>query len=254
VRRSLIVLATALAFFTSGLCLRAQDSAPAKTNSLDSSDKTPEPQRCKLLPYTGTIPLNQVQTYAAGEEDLRGGMTCVFRINPNLPLHTFHFAGEEDNTLGNLEISEGTSGKITQTIENQTDAGAIAPAPAAAVLAVVDANFDGYGDLQILDNCGATGNCSYNFYLYDPMTKQFVYNDFLSKLGTPSFDSAKKQVTTSWNMSAGDWQNETYQYQEGRYTLIHRETSEWDRKSDVITVKTYELRNGKMELVDSKTE
>lgn len=194
-----------------------------------------------------------MQYYSPGEEDLRGGMTCRFRINATLPPFSFEFAGKEDNTFGEVAVTEGTSGRIVQTIENTTEAGSIAPAKADSVLAVVDANFDGYGDLQILTNCGATGNCSYNFYLYDPQTSQFVYNDFLSKLGTPRVDATKKQVLTGWNSSAGDWQSEAYRYQDGQYILIHREISEWDRKSDIVTVSTYELRNGKMELVSSES-
>jgi len=196
-----------------------------------------------------------VPYYVAGEEDLRGGMTCTFRINSRLPLFTFHFSGQADNgSFGDLDITAGASSEVIQTIENTTDPGLIAPAKIQSVLTTVDANFDGYQDLQLLSQCGGTGNCSYDFYLYDPKEHQFVHNDFLSALTTPSFDQAKKQVTTSSNSSASAWQNETYQYDTGgRYTLIHRQVSTWDRNNSTVTVSTYELRNGQMELVDSKT-
>jgi hypothetical protein len=218
------------------------------------SDSPQRSEGCKLGTYAGTIPLSHLQDYAPGDEDFRGGMTCTFRINQRLPLFTFHFAGEEDNTLGSFDITAGTSSKVIQTIDNTTDPNAIAPAKAQSVLAVVDANFDGYQDLQLMNQCGATGNCSYDFYLYDPKENRFVHNDFLSNLTTPSFDQSKKQVTASSNSSVSDWENETYRYQsDGRYTLIHKEVSEWDRKTSTVTVKSYELRNGKMELVDSTT-
>lgn len=233
--------------------VQTQTSRPVPRDSNPSAANTAVPSEgCQVHPYTGSVPLNQVQYYSPGEEDLRGGMTCMFRVHSNLPAFTFEFAGKPDNTFGDLVITEGTTGKIVQTIENETEAGLIAPAAAKDVLSVVDANFDGYGDLQILSNCGATGNCSYNFYLYDPRTNQFVPNDFLSKLGTPSFDAEKKQVTTSWNSSAADWQTETYQYRDGQYTMTSREISEWDRHSDIVTVSTFELRDGKMELVRSE--
>ncbi len=196
-----------------------------------------------------------MQYYVAGEEDLRGGMTCTFRIHSKLPLFTFHFAGHEDNTFGDLDITSGTSSEVVQTIENSTDPNSIEPAAAKSVLTAVDANFDGYQDLQILSSCGGTGNCSYNFYLYDPKTKQFVHNDFLSGLTTPSFDQAKKQVMTGSNLSAYDSVGETYRYETGdRYTLIQKQVSTWDRSGHTVTVRTYELRNGQMELVDSTTE
>jgi len=213
----------------------------------------PRGQGCKLHPYTGTTPLSDVQNYVAGEEDLRGGMTCTFSINSNLPLFTFHFAGQPDNSLGNIDITEGTSSQVIQTIENTTGPGSIMPATTQDVLRAVDANFDGYQDLQLLSNCGGTGNCSYDFYLYDPKAKQFVHNDFLTTLTTPSFDPAKKQVTTHSNSSASDWSTETYQLRDGQYTLIYRQESSWDRDRRVVTVNTYELRNGKMELTESET-
>ncbi len=180
-------------------------------------------------------------------------MTCTFRIDPKRPLFTFHFPGRADNTFGNLEITAGAGGEVIQTIENTTDPNGIAPAKAQGVLSVVDANFDGYQDLQLLSACGAK-TCSYNFYLYDPKINRFVLEKFLSGFSSPSFDPAKKQVSQGWLLSAGDSAGETYQYEDGgRYTLIRREVSTWDREKNTVTTETYELRNGKMELVDSKT-
>jgi hypothetical protein len=184
------------------------------------SNSSPRSEGCKLGAYTGTTPLNSLQYYVAGQEDIRGGMTCTFRINAKLPPFTFHFPGRADNTFGNLEITSGTGGGLIQTIENATDPNGIAPAKAETVLSVVDANFDGYQDLQLLSTCGAK-TCSYNFYLYDPKSNQFVLEMFLSGFSSPSFDSAKKQVSQGWLLSAGDSAGETYQYEDGgRYTLI----------------------------------
>jgi hypothetical protein len=224
------------------------------TSAASDSASAHQTEGCKLGAYTGATPLNQLPYYSPGEEDLRGGMTCIFSINSKLPLFTFYVAGQADNTLGNIEIRQGGIGEVIQTIESTTDPGLIAPATSKDVLTAVDANFDGYNDLQLLIQCGATGNCSYDFYLYDPKKNEFVHNDFLSTLTTPSFDQAKKQVTMSSNSSASDWEKETYQYAGGQYTLIHREESIWDRDKGAVTVNTYELRNGQMRLVDSTTK
>jgi len=246
------------------LCLAQYRLLSTSNQDSGTSGQTPLPadstsslqnEGCKLAPYTGKIPLSQLQNYFTGAEDLRGGMTCTFRINSKLQPFVFHFSGQPDNTFGNLDIAAGSGTEVIQTIEDTTDPGLITPAPIQAVLTTVDANFDGYQDLQLMSQCGATGNCSYDFYLYDPKANQFIHNDFLSTLTTPSFDQERKQVTTSSNSSASDWQNETYQYEnDGRYTLIHREASTWDRKSGTVTVSSYELRNGKMQLVDSSTK
>jgi hypothetical protein len=231
-----------------------QDSGTSNPTPVASdSNSSPRSEGCKLGAYTGTTPLSSLQYYVAGQEDIRGGMTCSFRINAKLPPFTFHFPGRADNTFGNLEITSGTGGGVIQIIESATDPNGIAPAKAESVLSVVDANFDGYQDLQLLSTCGAK-TCSYNFYLYDPKASQFVLEKFLSGFSSPSFDSAKKQVSQGWLLSAGDSAGETYQYEEGgRYTLIRREVSTWDREKDTVTTETYELRDGQMKLVGSKT-
>ena len=222
---------------------------------LTDNSRDPVQEGCKLLPYTGQIPLTKLPYYFSGEVDLRGGVVCHYRISPELPL-TFHFLGKPDNTLGDLEITEEPSTTVVQTIEQFTDWGMVTSESELIknLLTPIDANFDGYKDLQILSNCGATGNCSYDFFLYDPVTSQFVHNEFLTNnLCSPEFDAKKKQITTHSNGSASDWQNETYQYEDGHYTLIRQEISAWDRKTQTVTVNTYELRNGKMELVNSET-
>lgn len=223
----------------------------------DSAGKTPEKEGCQLLPYSGTIPVTKIPFYVEGQPDLRGGVVCHYRISPKLPIFTFHFLGTSDNTLnslGDLEISEEPSTTVVQTIEG-SDWGMMSSQSELEqnLLTPVDANFDGYKDLQILSNCGATGNCSYDFFLYDPVTNQFVRNEFLSNnLSSPEFDEKKKQITTHSNGSASDWQNETYQYENGHYTLIRQEISAWNRETNTVTVNTYELRDGKMKLVNSE--
>jgi hypothetical protein len=216
-----------------------------------------ENKGCKLLPYTGTIPLAKLPYYYPGQPDLRSGIVCHYRIHPDLPLFTFHFLGNADNMLEGLEITEEPSSTLVQRVEQSTDWGMVSSESALTqnLLTLVDANFDGYMDLQILSNCGATGNCSYDFFLYDPVTHQFVHNEFLSlNLCSPDFDAKKKQITTHSNGSAADWQTDTFQYDDGEYTLVRQEISTSDRAAGKVTVNTYELRNGKMELVDSKAD
>jgi hypothetical protein len=255
-RRIAILPAMALALFFTSVLPRAQTSLPAKTNpTAENSDKPSEKEGCKLLPYTGEIPLDKLLNYFPDEPDLRGGMICRYRISPNLPIFVFHFEGKPDNSLHDIEVTEEPSTSVLQTIQNWTDWGAVVPELVTNVLKTVDANFDGYQDLQILSNCGGTGNCAYDFFLYDRVTNQFVRNEFLSNnLCSPEFDTKKKQITTHSNGSASDWQNDTYQYEDGHYTLIRQEISSWDRKAEKVTVNTCERRTGSMELVDSETD
>ena len=188
--------------------------------------------------------------------DFRGGMLCRYVIDPKLPLFTFRFVAEGDNPLGKIEVSEGENTKVIQTIRypHENPYLGAGPADPLKILEPIDANFDGYKDLPLLLQCGAVGNCTYDFYLYDPKSDRFVYNSFLSGLTMPEFDPPNKQVKSYWHMSAGDGGHETYQYQNGKYTLIEKEESSWDREKDIITQKTYELRDGKMELTKCEGE
>jgi hypothetical protein len=252
-----VVLTALLASFFMTLPCRAQSSPPVKTNApSDNSSEGHEKEGCKLLPYTGNVPLSKLRFYVPDQPDLRGGVVCHYRISPDLPIFTFHFLGTADNTLGNIEITEGPSTTIVQTIEG-SDWGMVSSVSELekSLLTSVDANFDGYQDLQILSNCGGTGNCSYDFFLYDPVTNTFVHNEFLSNnLCSPQFDAKKKQITSHSNGGAANWNTDTYQYEDGRYTLVRQEISSRDYKTEKTTVSTYELRDGKMELVDSDTE
>jgi hypothetical protein len=254
-QQSRVVLTALLASILTALPCRAQSPPPAKTNPpADNSDRTPEKEGCKLLPYTGMIPLTKLPNYFADEPDLRGGMICHYRISPDLPLFIFHFPGKPDNSLGDIEVSEEPSTRIVQTIENTTDAADLLGRIPDDMLSTIDANFDGYEDLQLYRTCGGTGNCAYDFYLYDRVTSKFIRNAFLSDLCSPEFHDDTKQVTTHSHGSADDWENDTYQYNDSRYTLIRQEISSTDDKTGKVIVKTYELRNGKMELVDSETD
>lgn len=236
--------------------LTATSTPKIVENTNKNSDTIPVNQKtgCSLLPYKGTIPLSQTPYYSSpNDQDLRGGMVCNFIINPTLPVFTFHFVGQEDNSLGNIDITEGNSSEVIQTIVNTTSYDATLT-KAEDIIVPIDVNFDGYLDLPILNDCGATGNCSYGFYLYDPTTSQFVKNSFLTNLGgfkPDSVDSAKKQITASWNSSAADWEADIYQYQNNKYILVQKEVSIWNRNNDIVTKEIYELKNGKMELISS---
>ncbi|MGH9345492.1 MAG: XAC2610-related protein [Terriglobia bacterium] len=183
--------------------------------------------------------------------DFRGGVVCRFVINPKLPVFTFRFVAQGDNPLGKIEISEGGSKKIVQIIPNPINP-YFADIDPLRILKLVDANFDGYNDFAIREGCGVTGNSSYDFYLYDPAKNQFVHNSFLSNLVETEFDPESKQVKSVWNMSAGDWGHETYR---SRWSVHFDPKSgvHVGQKKDIVTEKTYELQNGKMQLTNSRT-
>ena len=94
-----------------------------------------------------------------------------------------------------------------------------------------DLNFDGYRDLRVFDNAGATGNRWDVIWLYDQETKQYVYSDELS--GLSALRLGEEPLTLQSFESQG-WcsrQWTTFAWQEGelvpikaRYTEVDEET------------------------------
>lgn len=222
-------------------------------NSTSTPTQLPSLEGCALIPSTSTIPLGQLPGYVNGDEDVRGGMICRFSVRLGLPAFTFHFAGEPDNTLGQITVSQDDSSGTIQIIDNSTAGLNIDYLSAQDLLILVDANFDGYKDLQIVQDQGADGNSNSDFYLYDPATHKFVYNSFLSGLDGPTFNSSTQQVNTFSSSDAADSEADTYQYQSGKYILIKEDILSFDIASGIETESWYELKNGKMKLANSTT-
>jgi hypothetical protein len=66
----------------------------------------------------------------------------------------------------------------------------------ANIVELVDINFDGYLDLRLLYNTGATGNNWYATYLFNPSTGKFVSHEELSELSGLEIDQGAKQIIT----------------------------------------------------------
>jgi hypothetical protein len=97
---------------------------------------------------------------------------------------------------------------------------------------LVDLNFDGYLDLRILDNEGATGNNWYTSFLYDPEKGKFIHNWHLSSQSGLTVDPENKQVFTydrcGWCYEFMKY----YKYQNGHYTLSKIEWTDMDRTKE----------------------
>ncbi len=174
-------------------------------------------------------------------------MICRFIVNPKLPIFTFKFIGQEDNTFGDLQITEGNNPNIIQAIGSGIDPNAIAPATAQDVLGLPDMNFDGYNDLSILNNCGATGNCNYDIWLYNPQKNIFVENDDLSNVTNPTPDPTAKTISSTYNWGASGYEQDTYKFDANEklfLTNAYRQEAVGDGSSCKET--TSDLVNGKM--------
>ena len=95
---------------------------------------------------------------------------------------------------------------------------------------LLDINLDGYLDLRILDNEGATGNNWFATYIYDPRLRKFRYHKALSTLSGVTIDKELKQIKTYWRVG---WCWECREYfemgKDNRLILKKLEWTEIDR-------------------------
>jgi hypothetical protein len=102
----------------------------------------------------------------------------------------------------------------------------------AALVQFVDLNFDGYLDLRLLNNTGATGNNWYASYIYDPASGKFKFQSELSKLSGIRIDGDNKQIVTYSRIGYCEEAMEYYKVVKDKLVLVKAEWTEIDRTRD----------------------
>jgi hypothetical protein len=102
---------------------------------------------------------------------------------------------------------------------------------------VADMNFDGYPDIRIATSLGMHGDIGYSYYLFNPKTKLFNYNDEFSKLcGDIKFDKLSKTIIEEGNVWSGGPHSWNNKYKLKGNELIRIETyDEQERQNDDST-------------------
>ena len=93
-------------------------------------------------------------------------------------------------------------------------------------LEAIDLNFDGYNDLRILNNEGATGNNWYDTLLYNQKTKKFIKNQFLSQNSSLMVDTLDRKILTFYRAGACEESLGVYAVKDTTYTLLEGWSSE----------------------------
>ena len=94
---------------------------------------------------------------------------------------------------------------------------------------VEDMNYDGFDDFRFINFLPASGNIPYLYYIYDPASSQFVYNEAYQDILSPEF-IGNNEIRSHWRAGAVYWGVDTYFLFEGVPTLTQRE--EWDVMND----------------------
>ncbi len=82
-----------------------------------------------------------------------------------------------------------------------------------------DINFDGYPDLMIPGDYIGTVNYSNLYYVFDPETKLFHYNETLSGLSQPDIDATSKTITSAWRGGGGMYGTAVYVWRNGEVKI-----------------------------------
>ena len=94
------------------------------------------------------------------------------------------------------------------------------------LITVHDANFDGHPDISMLAFGGGAGpNYTRNFFLFNPKTAQFEFNEELSNLSQVGIDKKNKTVTSAERISCCQHVSETYRYVNGKLVTV----AYWDQ-------------------------
>jgi hypothetical protein len=224
----------------------------AFTLACDATDKTksvyttPEKSADKI---TNSQPIQVKQAIQSwSNEDLwesfsktKSAASFSLNINEQLPVYDFKIVGKlKSNNLLPMYVEVKSNGRIIQKLkaldkfDNEREGWDVEwDFEHANIVEVVDINFDGYLDLRLLYNTGATGNNWYGTYLFNPSKGKFIYHKELSQLSGISIDHMSKQIITYNRGGFCDEYREYYKFLNNNLILVKAEWTEIDRRRDM---------------------
>lgn len=164
-----------------------------------------------------------------------------FKITPGGPLKLLrleHASGESAPEIVSIEIVDPRSRRIAQNLAVHDSFRNLSRLPYRAELyeagtdaageVFTDANFDGHTDIRLFFGCGALSNCSYFYWLYDPATGRYRFDESLSGLSGVEFDSVHRAVTARTIVSPSTWEETRFEWQDNLLAETARSEVEVD--------------------------
>jgi LysM repeat protein len=154
-------------------------------------------------------------------------------LNPNVT-HFNVCGGTVANATGNMKIGtikvyqrpeDVGQGGLSQDITMVASVVTSTPINDANSLIVGDMNYDGNDDFRIVEFLPAGPNIPYVYYIFNPATKQFEYNEAYKKITSPEFPG-NSQIHSKWRESAVKSGIDTYTIANNIPTLTQRESWE----------------------------
>ena len=110
----------------------------------------------------------------------------------------------------------------------------------------IDVNFDGYKDLEIYGHDGGAGpNTGNNYYIFNPKTKKFVFNQALSECTQTEINSKNKCISSHYRDGAATHGSIKYKWIKGELTQVEFYQT-YFLTDDKVEVTHQFLKNGKM--------
>jgi hypothetical protein len=190
-------------------------------------------------------------------QDLSYAGSFVVSVGPNLQKFTFRIIpdvlgndqfGNAQSIVRNIEVFSGDSDVPVQHLTGCDWAGMEPPPRGEDWFRAVDINFDGYQDIYVLTDWGATGNSQGCIWLFNSATKLFYYSPEFSELGTFTLDRANKTIITWSNggVAGGVHSAQKYKIVNNRPVQVYSEKQDWDRDKKQFHCIVTELRGATM--------
>ena len=93
---------------------------------------------------------------------------------------------------------------------------------------------------------GAGPNNGYNFYIYNPKSKQFEYNQILSDLTQTQVDINTKTIRSFWRNGAAEHGSEEYKWINGELIMTKQIIRTYTQNNEIQTMTCVDQK-GKLE-------
>jgi len=189
---------------------------------------------------------------SVGQVDFRRGVTHSAQIHEKLPEYRFLLSADsKHNTVRRVDVMRGGDNTVIQSL---------APSPDAAqpfftdekYFVVEDVKFDGYKDVRLLSGYGGTGNRYFRFWLFDPASGLFTFNQAMDEMCNPTVDPIAKTIKSHYNGGAAGciFTDSIYQVDSnGKCIETRRVVQDLDSDRKCFLTTTFEWRDGALRQV-----
>jgi len=91
-----------------------------------------------------------------------------------------------------------------------------------------DVNFDGYNDLETVNQVGNYWSSS-SFWLYDKKVKKYKYYKPMDTIVNPVIDSKRRSITSSYHVGPADYYYKVYEWKNNKLVMTHFQADESER-------------------------